>query len=78
MAETGVSLQWLATGQGKVFDDEELDVLRLKKYKIVMVEEFDSGMAMFDKVLFKQNYRFKRTNYGSRQAKLFYCWYQVW
>lgn len=58
MAETGVSLQWLATGQGKKFDDEELDVLRLTKYKIIDGEEFNAGMAMFDKVLFKQGIPF--------------------
>ncbi|MTC40027.1 phage repressor protein [Providencia alcalifaciens] len=54
VAETGVSLEWLATGQGKKFDHEELDVLRLKKYKIIDGEEFEAGIAMFDKVLFKQ------------------------
>lgn len=54
VAETGVSLEWLATGQGKRFDDEELDILRLKKYKIIDGEEFESGFAMFDKVLLKQ------------------------
>lgn len=54
VAETGVSLEWLATGHGKKFDDEELDILRLKKYKIIDGQEFDSGIAMFDKVLFKQ------------------------
>ncbi len=58
MAETGVSLEWLATGHGKKFDDEELDILRLKKYKIIDGEEFDAGMAMFDKVLFKQGVPF--------------------
>lgn len=58
MAETGVTLEWLATGHGKKFDDEELDILRLKKYKIIDGEEFDAGMAMFDKVLFKQGVPF--------------------
>lgn len=53
-SETGVNLEWLATGQGKKYDNEELDVLRLKKYKIIDGEEFEAGIAMFDKVLFKQ------------------------
>ncbi|EPO2450011.1 phage repressor protein CI [Providencia rettgeri] len=57
-SETGVNLEWLATGQGKKYDNEELDVLRLKKYKIIDGEEFDSGIAMFDKVLFKQGVPF--------------------
>ncbi|QBY42004.1 phage repressor protein CI [Arsenophonus nasoniae] len=58
MAETGVSLQWLATGHGKKFDDEELDILRLKKYKIIDGEEFDSGIGIFDKAFFKQGVPF--------------------
>ncbi|MEX6151035.1 phage repressor protein CI [Providencia hangzhouensis] len=57
-SETGVNLEWLATGQGKKYDNEELDVLRLKKYKIIDGEEFEAGIAMFDKVLFKQGVPF--------------------
>lgn len=58
MAETGVILEWLVTGHGKKFDNEELDVLRLRKYKIIDGEEFDSGIAMFDNILFKQGLPF--------------------
>ncbi|MBS0859914.1 phage repressor protein CI [Providencia rettgeri] len=60
VAETGASLEWLATGQGKMFDDEELDVLRLPKFKIIDGEQFNAGMAMFDKVLFKQGVPFPK------------------
>jgi phage repressor protein C with HTH and peptisase S24 domain len=60
VAETGASLEWLATGQGKMFDDEELDVLRLPKFKIIDGEKFNAGMAMFDKVLFKQGVPFPK------------------
>ncbi|HHP7421164.1 TPA: phage repressor protein CI [Providencia rettgeri] len=60
MAETGVTLEWLVTGEGKKFDDEELDVLRLPKFKIIDGEQFNAGMAMFDKVLFKQGVPFPK------------------
>ncbi|HFK8542076.1 TPA: phage repressor protein CI [Proteus mirabilis] len=54
MAETGVNLEWLATGQGKKFDNQELDILRLQKYKIIDGKEFNADRVMYDKVLFKQ------------------------
>lgn len=53
MAETGVSLEWLATGQGKKFDTEELDILKLPRKKLVDGQLFDAGYAMFDKVFFR-------------------------
>ncbi|MEI7408166.1 phage repressor protein CI [Pectobacterium aroidearum] len=52
MAETGVSLAWLATGQGKKFDDESLDVLKFPHKKLIDGQLYDSGYVMFDKVLF--------------------------
>ncbi|HEM8211686.1 TPA: phage repressor protein CI [Providencia rettgeri] len=60
VAETGANLEWLATGQGKMFDEEELDVLRLPKFKVIDGEQFNAGMAMFDKVLFKQGVPFPK------------------
>ena len=54
MAETGANLEWLATGQGKKFDNQELDILRLQKYKIIDGKEFNADRVMYDKVLFKQ------------------------
>lgn len=53
MAETGVNLEWLATGSGKKFDDEELDILKFPRKKIVDGQLYDSGFVMFDKVLFR-------------------------
>lgn len=52
MAETGVSLAWLATGQGKKFDDESLDVLKFPHKKLIDGQLYDSGYVMFDKVMF--------------------------
>ncbi|MBE3286623.1 phage repressor protein CI [Enterobacter cloacae complex sp. P31C] len=52
-AETGVSLEWLATGQGKKFDDEQLDLLKFPKKKLVDGQLYNSGFVMFDKVFFK-------------------------
>ncbi|EAQ5739968.1 phage repressor protein [Salmonella enterica] len=52
-AETGVSLEWLATGQGKKFDDEQLDIMKFSKKKLVDGQLYDSGFVMFDKVFFK-------------------------
>lgn len=60
VAETGANLEWLAIGQGKMFDEEELDVLRLPKFKVIDGEQFNAGMAMFDKVLFKQGVPFPK------------------
>lgn len=53
MAETGANLEWLATGSGKKFDDEELDILKFPRKKLVDGQLYDSGYVMFDKVLFR-------------------------
>lgn len=53
MAETGVQLQWLVTGKGKKFDDDDLDILNLPRKKLVDGQLYDSGYAMFDKVFFR-------------------------
>lgn len=52
MAETGVTLEWLATGQGRKYDDDDLDILKIPRQKIVDGQLYDSGMLMLDKVLF--------------------------
>ncbi len=52
VAETGASLEWLATGQGRKFDDEELDILKMPRRKIVDGLIYDAGMFMLDKVSF--------------------------
>ncbi|MGC1034471.1 phage repressor protein CI [Pantoea agglomerans] len=53
VAETGVQLQWLVTGKGKKFDNDELDILNLPRKKLVDGQLYDSGYAMFDKVFFR-------------------------
>ncbi|WP_373963094.1 phage repressor protein CI [Kosakonia sacchari] len=53
MAETGVSLEWLATGQGKKFNDDQLDIMKLPRKKLVDGQLYESGYVMFDKVLFR-------------------------
>ncbi|MDI9768607.1 phage repressor protein CI [Pantoea dispersa] len=53
MAETGVQLQWLVTGKGKKFDNDELDILNLPRKKLVDGQLYDSGYAMFDKAFFR-------------------------
>ncbi|WP_320738949.1 phage repressor protein CI [Enterobacter roggenkampii] len=52
VAETGASLEWLATGQGRKFDDEELDILKMPRRKIVDGLIYEAGMYMLDKVSF--------------------------
>lgn len=52
MAETGVNLEWLATGQGRKFDDDELDILKIPRSKIVDGQLYDAGMLMLDKGTF--------------------------
>lgn len=54
MAETGVNLEWLATGQGRKFDNEELDILKVPRQKIVNGQLYDTGIVMLDKVIFQQ------------------------
>ncbi|MEE9683289.1 phage repressor protein CI [Lelliottia amnigena] len=54
MAETGVNLEWLATGQGRKFDNEELDILKIPRQKIVDGQLYDAGIVMLDKVIFPQ------------------------
>ncbi|ELQ6062456.1 phage repressor protein CI [Cronobacter sakazakii] len=52
VAETGVSLEWLATGQGRTFDDEEIDIMKMSRRKIVDGLVYPAGMYMLDKVSF--------------------------
>ncbi|EAA5543876.1 phage repressor protein [Salmonella enterica] len=52
MAETGVNLEWLATGQGRKFNDDELDILKVPRSKIVDGHLYDAGTLMLDKVMF--------------------------
>lgn len=52
MAETGATLEWLATGQGRKFNDEDLDIMKLPRKKIVDGKLYESGFLMLDKVTF--------------------------
>lgn len=53
VAETGASLEWLSTGQGKKFDDDQLDIMKFPRKKLVDGQLYDSGYVMFDKVFFR-------------------------
>ncbi|WP_420299475.1 phage repressor protein CI [Edwardsiella tarda] len=53
MAETGVTLEWLATGKGRKFNDQELDIMKFPRKKLVDGQLYDSGHVMFDKVFFQ-------------------------
>lgn len=53
MAETGISLEWLATGQGKKLQDDQLDIMKFPSKKLVDGQLYDSGFVMFDKVFFR-------------------------
>lgn len=53
VAETSVSLEWLATGQGKKFEDDQLDIMKIPSKKLVDGQLYDSGYVMFDKVFFR-------------------------
>lgn len=54
IADTGVSLEWLVTGQGKKFDNDELDILKFPRQKLVDGHLYDSGVAMLDKEFFRE------------------------
>lgn len=51
LADTGVNLRWLVTGEGRKFDDQKLDVLHLRRKKIIDGQTFDAGYIMIDKSL---------------------------
>ncbi|MHC5175204.1 phage repressor protein CI [Serratia rhizosphaerae] len=54
--DTGVSLQWLATGEGVQFENLQTDVVTLPKKKIIKGELFDSSFLFFDKAFLPANY----------------------
>lgn len=53
MAETGVTLEWLATGNGPKFNGDEQDIMRLVKMKVVDGLLYDDGRLMLDKATFR-------------------------
>lgn len=52
VAETGVNLEWLATGKGKMYENQSVDILRVINHKLVDGEIFEAGDLMIDKVIF--------------------------
>ncbi|CNI01213.1 CI repressor [Yersinia aldovae] len=52
MAETGVTLEWLATGEGKMFDDSQTDIFKIRKEKLIDGRIYEAGYLMFDKTFF--------------------------
>lgn len=50
--ETGASIQWLTTGEGKKFENDELDIMKFSRKKLIEGQLYDSGYLMFDKVMF--------------------------
>lgn len=52
MAETGVNLEWLATGYGDKFNEVSITFLRLNKHKLVDGQLFEDGVISLDKSLF--------------------------
>lgn len=53
--ETGVTLGWLATGEGKKFDSDEIDIVRMNRKKLIDGQLYDVGLAMLDKVFFRED-----------------------
>ena len=51
LAETGVNLSWLVTGEGLKFDDQKLDTLHLRRKKMIDGQMFDAGYIMIDQSL---------------------------
>ncbi|MDC9591215.1 phage repressor protein CI [Xenorhabdus sp. XENO-10] len=72
MAETGICLEWLVTGQGKKFDDETLDILKLSNHKLVDGQLYQSGYVMFDKVLFSAGVQFPKDPISVLDNKIHY------
>ncbi|WP_105634588.1 phage repressor protein CI [Cronobacter dublinensis] len=51
--ETGASLEWLSTGEGKKENDVKLDIIELPRQKLVDGKLYASGLVVFDKILFR-------------------------
>ncbi|QHM95640.1 phage repressor protein CI [Kosakonia sacchari] len=49
--ETGASLSWLATGNGRQFDDKESDILKIPQIKLDENKILNSGYLYFDRSL---------------------------
>ncbi|AWC69318.1 phage repressor protein CI [Serratia marcescens] len=49
--DTGVSLKWLATGLGAMFNDISQDVVSIPRKKLIQGELFDANLYLFDKAI---------------------------
>lgn len=52
MAETGVTLEWLVTGEGPKFSKDELDILRIPRNKLAEGQLYEAGRLLLDKTAF--------------------------
>lgn len=52
MADTGATLEWLATGEGQRFANEELNIFKIPRNKIVDGKLFEDGSLMLGKDAF--------------------------
>jgi len=52
MADTGATLEWLATGEGQRFANEELNIFKMPRHKIVDGQLFEDGSLMLGKDVF--------------------------
>lgn len=52
--ETGVSLQWLVSGEGIIFDKAS-DLIKMPQKKLLKETIYDAGYCAFDKVFIPQN-----------------------
>lgn len=53
MAETGANLEWLSKGTGPKFGNEDLDIIRVQRKKIVDGQLYDFGVLSLDKAMFQ-------------------------
>lgn len=52
MADTGATLEWLATGEGQRFANEDLNIFKMPRHKIVDGHLFENGSLMLGKDAF--------------------------
>lgn len=53
IAETGATLEWLAFGVGPKNSQDDLDILKMARRKIVDGHSYDSGIFILDKAAFQ-------------------------
>ncbi|WP_311766336.1 helix-turn-helix transcriptional regulator [Proteus mirabilis] len=70
VVETGVSLEWLDTGNGKMYENQSVDILRVTNYKLIDGEIFLAGDLMVDKVMFGAGLQFHPMQSVCRMAKI--------